>query len=98
MGSHSSPGKYSKRNNARLIGLKETFGTNGTLLSCVQKIFTEGLGVWADAEFEIGHRLLAPILDPELPPRPVVIRFLRQSASNKVITAAKEKWGFVWEG
>ena len=29
---------HSKRNNVILIGLKETFGTNGTLLYCVQKI------------------------------------------------------------
>lgn len=51
---------HSKRNNVGLVGLKETFGTNGTLLSCVQKIWKEGLGVRADAaEFEIEriHRL-----------------------------------------
>lgn len=37
----------SKRNNVRLIGL------NGTLLTCVQKILAEGLGVNVDTEFEI---------------------------------------------
>lgn len=42
---------HSKRNNVRLIGLKETFGTNGTSLGCVQKMLTEGLGLRADAEF-----------------------------------------------
>ncbi|CAK6976953.1 uncharacterized protein LOC113057457 [Scomber scombrus] len=36
--------------------------------------------------------------DPERPPRPVLIRFLRQSARDEVITSAKEKRGFVWEG
>ena len=92
---------HSKRNNVRLVGLKETFGTNGTLLNCVQKILEEGLGVQAEAEeFEIErvHRLLAPMPDPERPPRPVLIRFLRQSAREKVINVAKEKRGFVWEG
>lgn len=40
----------SKRNNVRLVCLKETIGTNGTLLSCVRKILAEGLGVWARGE------------------------------------------------
>lgn len=49
----------------RLIGLKETFSTNGPLMTCIQKILTEGLGVRVDAEFEIErvHRLLAPMRD-----------------------------------
>ena len=92
---------HSKRNNVRLVGLKETFGTNGTLLSCVEKILEEGLGIRADAtEFEIerAHRQLAPVPDPDQPPRPVLIRFLRQSVRDKVINAAKAKRGFVWEG
>ncbi len=91
---------HSKQNNVRLVGLKETFGTNGTLLSCVKKILDEGLGVRADtAEFEIErvHRLLVPVPDPERPPRPVLIRFLRQSARDKVVTVVKEKRGIVWE-
>ena len=33
----------SRLNNVRLVGLKETFGTNGTLLNCVKKILAEGL-------------------------------------------------------
>lgn len=61
----------------RLIGLKETFGTNVTMLTCVQKILTEGLGVSVDAEFEIerAHQLPAtmPDPDPDRPPRPVLI-------------------------
>lgn len=45
---------HSKRNNVRLVGLKETFGTNGTLLDCVQKVLEDGLGVRAGAaEFEL---------------------------------------------
>lgn len=64
------------------------------------EIFDGGAGAPADAKFEIerAHWLLAPMLDPERPPQSVLIWFLRQSARDKVITAAKEKRGFVWEG
>lgn len=82
-------------------GLKETLGTNGTLEECVQRILEEGLGVQTcSAEFKLEkiHRLLAPTPDLERPPRPVLIRFLRQSAKEKEIYAAKEKLGLVWEG
>lgn len=91
---------HSKRNNVRVIGLKETIGTDGTLLSCVRKMLIEGLGVRDDAEFEIerAHRIFAPLPDPNRAPRPVLIRFLRQSARDKVIMAAKEKRGFEWQG
>lgn len=84
----------SKRNNVRLIGL------NGTLLTCVQKILAEGLGVNVDAEFEIErvHRLLAPMPDPDWPPRPVLIWGTRQSARDKVVNVPKEKRGIEWEG
>ena len=82
----------------RLVDLKENFGTNG--LNCIQKILAEGLGICVDPEFEIErvHRTLAPMPDPDRPPRPVLIRLLRQSARDKVITAAKEKRGVEWEG
>uniref|UniRef100_A0A096M8P7 L1 transposable element RRM domain-containing protein n=1 Tax=Poecilia formosa TaxID=48698 RepID=A0A096M8P7_POEFO len=88
---------HSKRNNVRVIGLKETIGTDGTLLSCARKMLTEGLGVRDDAEFEIerAHRAFAPLPDPNR--APVLIRFLRQSARDKVIMAAKEKRGFEWQ-
>lgn len=45
---------HSKRKNVRLVGLNETFGTKGTLLSWVQKISAQGVDFRADAvEFEI---------------------------------------------
>lgn len=77
---------HNKRNNVRLVGLKETFGTNVTLLICVQKILTEGL--------VIQSLILREHTDPWL----VIIRFLRQSARDKVVNAAKEKCGFEWKG
>lgn len=91
---------HSKRNNVRLLGLKETYGTNGTMESCVKKMLRDGLGVDVDGEFEIerAHRVLAPIPNEDQPPRPVLIRFLRQSAREKVLKAVREKRGMEWEG
>ncbi|KAK7880950.1 hypothetical protein WMY93_032404 [Mugilogobius chulae] len=90
----------SRRHNVRLVGLRESLGTNGTLLECVRKIFSEGLGVEADGMMEIErvHRQLKPMPNPDQPPRQVLIRFLRQSARDKAVNLAKEKRGFQWEG
>lgn len=44
---------HSKRNNVRLVGLRETYGTNGTMELCVRNILREGLGVDVDGEFEV---------------------------------------------
>lgn len=81
--------------------MKETFGANGTLLECIHKSLDEGLWLRAgSAEFEIErvHCLFAPLPDLERLPRPVLIRFLRESAREKFINAEKEKQGFIWEG
>lgn len=64
----------SKRKNVRLVGLKETIGINGTLLSCVKKILVEGLGVWARGEVSTGggrgfHRGLPPHPESDQPPQ-----------------------------
>lgn len=82
---------HSKRNNVRLVGLKEKYGTNGTLETCVKKVLSEGLGINMEGEFEIErvHRILAPMPSEDQPPRPVLIRFLRQSA--------RECRGLLWE-
>ncbi|ROJ57636.1 LINE-1 type transposase domain-containing protein 1 [Anabarilius grahami] len=90
---------HSKRNNVRLVGLKEKYGTNGTLERCVKKVLSEGLGIDMEGEFEIerAHRILAPMPSEDQPPRPVLIRFLRQSAREKVLRAARERRGIEWE-
>lgn len=90
---------HSKRNNVRLVGLKEKYGTNGTLETCVKKVLSEGLGINMEGEFEIErvHRILAPMPSEDQPPRPVLIRFLRQSAREKVLRAARECRGLLWE-
>lgn len=66
----------------------------------MKKIMRDGLGVDVDGEFEIerAHRLLAPIPSEDQPPRPVLIRFLRQSAREKVLKAVRVKRGLEWEG
>lgn len=55
----------------------------------------EGLGIDTGGEFEIkrAHRELGPLPPEGQPPRPVLIRFLRQSAWEKVLSAAREKRG-----
>lgn len=90
----------SRRNNVRLLGLKETIGTSGTLLDCVQKILSEGLGMPLDEDMVIErvHRQLGPAPNPDQPPRPVLIRFLRQSTRDKVVNLAKEKRGCNYGG
>uniref|UniRef100_A0AAV2KJ35 L1 transposable element RRM domain-containing protein n=1 Tax=Knipowitschia caucasica TaxID=637954 RepID=A0AAV2KJ35_KNICA len=91
---------HSKRNNVRLVGLKETYGTDGTLEMCVKKVLSEGLGIVPEAEFEIErlHRVSAPVPNEGQPPHAVLIRFLRQSAREKVLRAAAVKRGVTWEG
>ena len=87
---------HSKRNNVRLVGLKETYGTNGTMVSCVRRVLSEGLGIDVDGEFEVerAHRSPAPVPNDGQPPRPVLFRILRQSASDKVVR--KEKLSQPW--
>ena len=70
---------HSKRNNVRILGLKETYGTNSTMEECVKKMLSVGLGVDIEGEFEIerAHRALAPVPNENPPPIPVLIRFLR---------------------
>ena len=42
---------HSKRNNVRVLGLKETYGTNGAMEECVKKMLRVGLGVDVVGEF-----------------------------------------------
>lgn len=76
---------HSKRNKKQTK--KQKYGTNGTLERCVKKVLSEGLGIDMEGEFKIerAHRILAPMPSEDQPPRPVLIRFLRQSAREKVL-------------
>lgn len=64
----------------------------------VKKILVEGLGLHGD-EFEIErcHRSLRTRPDPGQPPWIILVRFLRYSARQKVLAAAKQKKGIIWE-
>lgn len=91
---------HSKRNNVRLLGLKETYGTNGTMEACVKKMLRDALGLEVEGEFEIqrAHRALIPVLNKDQPPRLVLIRFLPQSVSEKVLKVVRTIQGLQWEG
>lgn len=65
---------HSKRNNVRLLGMKETYGTNGTIEGCMKQILSVGLEVDFEGEFKIeqAHQALAPSPNENQPPRPVL--------------------------
>lgn len=89
----------SRRNNVRLVGLKENKEQKGKVMQYVERILSEGLGLTGQ-EFEIerAHRSMAPMPDPDKPPRTILIRFLRSPARDKVLQVCKEKRGIEWEG
>ena len=66
----------------------------------MRRVLSEGLGVDVDGEFEVerAHRSLAPVPNDGQPPRPVLIRFLQQSARDKAVKVARERRGIEWEG
>lgn len=88
-----------RRNNIRIIGLKERLEQPGKMAKYVEKILADALG-FTGSEFEIerAHRIPIPVPDPDKPPRPVLVRFLRSSARDSVIQLSREKRGFEWEG
>lgn len=87
-----------RRNNVRLIGLKEGKEAGCALNDYVKKILFEGLGLAGD-EFEIerSHRSLGPRPTDDQPPRIILVKFLRYTAREKVLTAAKKQKGIKWE-
>ena len=92
----------SRRNNVRVIGWGENLG-DGELASCMQQILTEGLGIEWSEEFEIERIHRVPGFrrnpKPNQPPRIMMVRFLRSSARDKVLQAAREKKGIQsWKG
>lgn len=64
----------------------------------MKKILADGLGLHRD-EFEIErcHHSLRPCLDPGQPRQIILVRFLCYSAQQKVLAAAKQKKGIIWE-
>lgn len=89
----------SRRNNVKIIGLKEGKEAGYNMNEYVQKILSEGLAL-TGLEFEIerSHRSLGPKPNGDQPPRVVLVKFLRYTAREKVLAAAKKSRGFEWEG
>lgn len=94
-----------RRQNLRLIGLKE--GLEGNKPSeCVRTIISEALGIELDrSELQRVHRVPTVIPDDaedNLPPRPIVIRFLSFLEKERVLNATKRKYknkeGVNWKG
>ena len=88
----------SRRNNVRVVGLKEGKEETGKVIQYVEKILSQGLGL-SGSEFEIerAHRSMAPVPGPNQPPRTILMRFLRSAARDKVLQVAKERRGIDWE-
>lgn len=89
----------SRRNNVRLVGLKEGKEAGSNMNDYVRKILRDGFKRDGD-EFEIerSHRSGGPRKDDNLAPRMILVRFLRYTARQKVLTAAKKAKGLKWEG
>lgn len=88
----------SRRNNFRMVGLAEGKEGTGRVAEYVEKILSEGLGLAGPGfEIERAHRSLAPMPDPDRPPRTIMMRFLRSSARDTVLQMAREKRGIEWE-
>ncbi|KAL6461684.1 hypothetical protein MHYP_G00298290 [Metynnis hypsauchen] len=89
----------SRRNNVRLLVLKE--GIEGdNLIVCIEKILSEGLHMHIDNGFKIerAHRSPGSRPDENQSPTLIMIRFLRSTAREKVLKAAREKGGAVRNG
>lgn len=88
----------SRRNNVRMVGLAEGKEETGKVAEYVEKILSEGLGLTGPGfEIERAHRSLAPMPDPDQPPRTIMMCFLRSSVRDKVLQVAREKRGIEWE-
>ncbi|KAK1882582.1 LINE-1 type transposase domain containing protein 1 [Dissostichus eleginoides] len=87
-----------RRNNIKLIGLKEGKEAGSTINDYVKKILNDGLGLQgAEYEIERSHRSGGPRPDDNQPPRMILVTFLRYTAQQKVLTAAKKNRGVRWE-
>ena len=87
-----------RRNNIKLIGLKEGKETGNAMNDYIKKILNEGLGLQGDEyEIERSHRSGGPKPGDNQPPRMILVKFLRYTARQKVLTAAKKERGIRWE-
>lgn len=88
----------SKRNNSRLINVKEGVEAGG-MDSFMVKILSYILDLKDDEkppEVDRAHRALRPRPDPDQPPRPIYIRLLRWPDRQRIPQAA-EKRALTWD-
>lgn len=92
----------SKRNNLVFVGLKEGLfespnpGTElGEILKYILDLNPESGKV---PEVERQHRALRPRPGPDDPPRLYIVRMLKWSDRQRILTAAKEKKALKWHG
>ncbi|KAG7495694.1 hypothetical protein JOB18_003953 [Solea senegalensis] len=87
-----------RRKNIRLIGMKKGKETGNTMNDYVKKIMNEGLGLQgAEYEIERSHRSGGPRPGNNNPPRVILVKFIRYTARQKVLMAAKKERGIRWE-
>lgn len=84
---------HSRRNNIRLYGIKE--GVEGTsMISFVENLIKTELGESTglnELGIERAHRALGPKPPESAPPRSTVVRFLRYTHKEKILSAAWKK-------
>ncbi|KAJ8012497.1 hypothetical protein DPEC_G00043430 [Dallia pectoralis] len=89
----------SRRNNVRIIGLKEGVEVPGKVDQYVTEILDKAFEFYGrEFEIERAHRSPVPMPDRNKPPRAIIVRFLRSSAREKVLQVARAKRGIDWEG
>lgn len=72
-----------RRNNIRLIGLKEAKEAGSAMNDYIKKILSDGLGLTGDEyKIERSHRSLRLRRDDNQPPRMILVKFLRYTESS----------------
>ena len=87
-----------RRNNFRLVGLKEGKEAGSTMNDYIKRIMSEALELQGDEyEIERSHRSGGPRPSDNEAPRVILVKFLRYTARQKVLAIAKKRRGIRWE-
>lgn len=89
----TEPEGHSRRNNIRIYGIKE--GAEGTsMIRLVENLIQTELGEGAGLNklgIERAHRALGPKPAENAPPRSTIVRFLKYSTKERIVSAAWKK-------
>ncbi|KAL7402142.1 hypothetical protein ABVT39_010371 [Epinephelus coioides] len=89
----------SRRNKVRLVGLKDGKEAGTAMNDYIRKMRSDGLGLTGNEyEIERSYRSMGPRPDDNQPARMILVKFLRYTAQQKAMTAAKKQRGIHWEG